>query len=142
MQNVLLIEMNWFLYYKTCKYIFFVVNSTSFFLLVWMHFPVREKIRRIKGTRLVCLLLTYSNVKGLPKSLKYGIRCERVCTAKSLNSSEYLASEVFGFPTSLNSPKIFFLIVLQPTRYLLKSQTGKLRLMMKSLCKDPMLFIR
>ena len=54
-------------------------------------------------------LLTYSNVYGLPNSLKNGIRCGRVCTAKSLNSIEYLASEVFSCVASVNSPNIFCL---------------------------------
>ena len=54
-------------------------------------------------------LFTYSNVKGLPNSLKNDLRCERVGMEKSLNSTEYLASEVFGFPASLNSPNIFCL---------------------------------
>ena len=40
-------------------------------------------------------------------TVMYGIRCGRVCTAKSSNSTQYLASEVFGFPASLNSLNIF-----------------------------------
>ena len=32
----------------------------------------------------------------------------RVCTAKLLNSSKYLVSEVFGLPASFNSPNVFY----------------------------------
>ena len=35
---------------------------------------------------------------SLSNSLKYGIWCGPVSTAKLFNSTEYLASEVFGFP--------------------------------------------
>ena len=46
-------------------------------------------------------------MQGLPSSLKYGFRCERCGSAISSNSTEYLASEDFRFPASLNSPNIF-----------------------------------
>ena len=35
--------------------------------------------------------------------------CRLSGSAKSLNSNEYLASEGFGFPASLNTPKHIFL---------------------------------
>ena len=46
---------------------------------------------------------------SLPNNLKYGLRCKRCDSAKSLNSTEYLASEDFGFPASIKSPNIFHL---------------------------------
>ena len=87
-------------------------------------------------------LLTYSNVYGLPNNLKNGIRRTRLYTAKSLNSIEYLASEVFSCAASLNSPNM---IILLNSQYNLLAiylagfsanlRTGKLRLM-SSLYKD------
>ena len=64
-----------------------LINTLMFFLFT---------IRYCKSS-LPTDLFTYINKQGLPNSLKFGLRCGRVCTAKSLNSIEYLASEVFGF---------------------------------------------
>ena len=46
---------------------------------------------------------------SLSISLKYGIWCGPVSTAKLFNSTEYLASEAFSCVASLNSPNIFYL---------------------------------
>ena len=72
-------------------------------------------------------LLIYSNLQVLPYSL--GIWCGRVCTAKYLNSIEYVESEHFGFPrfpASLDSSNI--LLASFPA----KCRTWKLRLMVIS----------
>ena len=54
-------------------------------------------------------LLTYSDVWGLPQICIWCIWCGRVFRTKLLNCTEYLASEVFGFPASLSSLNIFCL---------------------------------
>ena len=95
---------------RTCLVTFCVTRPlSSFIILPWKpgisEFPpeivIGEKeINVIDWEGCVSLstdLLTYINVKGLPNSLKYGIRCGRACTAKKFNFTEYLVSKVFGF---------------------------------------------
>ena len=81
----------------------FYLSQDQFFFYVNLNWQNLIGLAELANFILPTDLLTFSNVYGQPNSLKYGIRCGHVCTAKSLNSIEHLASEVFGFPTSLNS---------------------------------------
>ena len=65
-------------------------------------------------------------------SLKYAIRCGHICT--SLDSIQYLASEVFGCAASLNSPNInlnsqYNLLAIRLAGFSANLRTRKLRLM-------------
>ena len=87
----------------------------------------------------VCLTASKNKYK------KYAIRCRRICTAKSLNSIEYLASEVLSCVAWLNCWTFFLnlqynFLAIHLADFSANFRTRKLRLM-SSLYKQPTLWV-
>ena len=98
----------------------FILNLSKLSLLVgYLSYKKGDKISQpfLDFHSLLTDFLPHSSVQGLSNRLKYALRCGRLCTEKSLSSTKYLVSEIFGFPASLNSLNILCLTRQTITRH-------------------------